>query len=214
MRRRTALRSLLAGTAGLTLPLTGEGTDTRRHLPLKGNIRHSVCSWTFPILPLSELCRVVKSIGFQAIDLVAPDGFKTLKENGIECSMCYTAGKISLTEGWNRIENHEWLVKDYLEAIPVIAQADYRNLICFTGNRNGMDDETGLKNCVTGLKRIMGAAEKTVLRSNWNYSTARWITKIIWQTDRLGELNSANGSARPISSCSMISITCRSVKGM
>jgi len=74
--------------------------------------------------------------------------------------MCYTAGKISLTEGWNRIENHDWLVKDYLDAIPVIAKAGYKNLICFTGNRNGLDDETGLNTCVLGLKRIMGAAEK------------------------------------------------------
>lgn len=160
MRRRTALRSLLAGTAGLTLPLTGDGIGARRQLPLKGNIHHSVCSWTFSFLPLNELCQVVKSIGFKAIDLVAPDGFKTLKENGIECSMCYTAGKVSLTEGWNRTEHHGWLIKDYLEAIPVIAGAGYKNLICFTGNRNGMDDETGLKNCTDGLKKILALAEK------------------------------------------------------
>jgi len=128
--------------------------------PLKGNIRHSVCSWTYDFLSLEELCQVVKKIGFSAIDLVAPSGFKTLQANGIDCSMSYTAGKISLTEGWNRIENHDWLVKDFLDAIPVVAEAGYKNLICFTGNRNGMDDETGLKNCVQGLKRIMGAAEK------------------------------------------------------
>ncbi|MFL5771687.1 MAG: hydroxypyruvate isomerase family protein, partial [Flavisolibacter sp.] len=36
----------------------------------------------------------------------------------------------------------------------------YKNLICFSGNRKGMDDETGLNNCVEGLKQIMSLAEK------------------------------------------------------
>lgn len=162
MRRRTAIRSLLASTAGIGVasPLTAWANSNMELAPLKGNIRHSVCSWTYDFLSLEELCQVVKKIGFSAIDLVAPSGFKTLQANGIDCSMSYTAGKISLAEGWNRIENHDWLVKDFLDAIPVVAEAGYKNLICFTGNRNGMDDETGLKNCVQGLKRIMGAAEK------------------------------------------------------
>ncbi len=32
--------------------------------------------------------------------------------------------------------------------------------MCFSGNRNGMDDEQGLENCVKGLQQIMAAAEK------------------------------------------------------
>lgn len=74
--------------------------------------------------------------------------------------MCYTAGKVSLTEGWNHKENHGWLIKDYLEAIPLVSQAGYKNLICFSGNRKGMDDETGLKNMSEGIKQIIGIAEK------------------------------------------------------
>jgi hydroxypyruvate isomerase len=74
--------------------------------------------------------------------------------------MCYTAGETSLTKGWNNKAHHAWLIKDYLEAIPLVAAAGYTNLICFAGNRNGMDDETGLQNCVEGLKQIMPLAEK------------------------------------------------------
>jgi len=33
------------------------------------------------------------------------------------------------------------------------------NLICFSGNRAGLDDEKGLENCTLGLKRIMKLAE-------------------------------------------------------
>jgi len=73
--------------------------------------------------------------------------------------MCWGA-EISLTEGWNDPKHHETLIKNYLEMIPKVAKEGYTNLICFSGNRNGMDDETGLKNCVQGLKKIMPTAEK------------------------------------------------------
>ena len=33
-------------------------------------------------------------------------------------------------------------------------------MICFSGSRKSLDDETGLKNCVEGLKQIIGVAEK------------------------------------------------------
>ncbi len=41
-----------------------------------------------------------------------------------------------------------------------MVKAGYKDVICFSGNRNGMDDETGLKNCVTGLKQVLPLAEK------------------------------------------------------
>ena len=74
--------------------------------------------------------------------------------------MCYTAGENSLTKGWNNPAYHDQLVKDFTEVIPLAAKAGYKNVICFSGSRNGMDDETGLKNCATGLKQILSLAEK------------------------------------------------------
>ena len=44
--------------------------------------------------------------------------------------------------------------------IPVVAEAGYTNLICFSGNRRGMDDAIGLQNCVLGLNQIIPMAEK------------------------------------------------------
>jgi len=127
---------------------------------LKGNINHSVCQWTYNFLPLEELCQVVKKIGFNAIDLIAPKDWPTLQKYGIYSSMCYISGKVSLTEGFNDKKFHDQLIKEYLEVIPLMVKAGYKNVICFSGNRNGMDDETGLKNCVDGLKQIVGLAEK------------------------------------------------------
>lgn len=164
MKRRDIIKTLATGAAGLAvsskLHAAMQETDNNENYKLKGNINHSVCQWTYNFLSLDELCQLVKKIGFSNIDLLAPKDWPTVKKNGINCSMCYTAGKISLTEGWNHTENHSWLIKDYLEAIPLVAEAGYKNLICFSGNKKGMDDETGLKNMTDGIKQIIGAAEK------------------------------------------------------
>lgn len=162
--RRKAIQQLSAGALAVGLAPVAQAmsnpTNMEMSNALKGNINHSVCYWTLSSMPLEELCVQLKKWGVKAVDLLTPSEFATAKKHGLECSMCYTAGKISLTEGWNNPANHEWLIKDFTEAIPVVAAAGYKNLICFSGNRNRMDDVTGLKNCVTGLKKIMPLAEK------------------------------------------------------
>lgn len=130
----------------------------QQHTNLKGNINHSVCRWTFDKLSVEELCLAVKKMGFAAIDLVGPADWPTLKKHGVYSSMCNGA-EISLTQGWNDKKFHPTLLKNYSEHIDLVANAGYKNLICFSGNRNGMDDETGLKNCADGLKQLMKIAE-------------------------------------------------------
>ena len=73
--------------------------------------------------------------------------------------MCWGAG-LGIEKGWNDPKLHEELIKDYLQIIPKVAESGYTNLICFSGNRNGMNDDVGLKNCADGLKQIMPLAEK------------------------------------------------------
>lgn len=165
MKRRQLIQSLMAGTAGLLVANSAVAAEVAdidvqgENAPLKGRIRHSVCRWTYGHLSLSELCAAVKKIGFAAIDLIGPKEWEVLKTHGIDSSMCNGA-EISLTEGWNNPQYHATLVKNYTDHIDWVAKAGYKNLICFSGNRRGMDDETGLKNCVAGLKQIMSLAEQ------------------------------------------------------
>ncbi len=158
--RRKLIRDLvLAGTAATLAPsLSMTGCESKKKA-LKKNINHSVCRWTYSFLDLDTLCETVKKIGFAAIDLVGPDEWNILKKHGVDSSMCNGA-EISLTEGWNDKQYHNTLIKNYTDHINLVADAGYTNLICFSGNRKGMDEETGLKNCVEGLKKIMGLAEK------------------------------------------------------
>jgi hydroxypyruvate isomerase len=159
--RREAIKHFAIGSIAMTAASAFSFSETaNENFKLKGNIHHSVCQWTFNFLPLEELCQLVKKIDFSAIDLIAPKDWPTLQKYGIYSSMCYISGKVSLTEGFNNKKFHESLIKDYLEVIPLMKTAGYKNLICFSGSRNGIDDETGLKNCQEGLKKILPLAEK------------------------------------------------------
>jgi hydroxypyruvate isomerase len=51
-------------------------------------------------------------------------------------------------------------VAAYSERIEQTKALGLDNIICFSGNRDGMSDEEGMKNCATGLKRILPLAEK------------------------------------------------------
>jgi hydroxypyruvate isomerase len=150
------------GTAGLAINknvTAATKKEDNEMYKLKGNINHSVCRWTYNFLPLEELCSVANKIGLKAIDLIGPKEWGILKKHGLDSSMCNGA-EISLTEGWNDKQYHTTLIKNYTEHINLVAESGYKNLICFSGNRKGMDDETGMKNCVEGLKQIIGLAEK------------------------------------------------------
>jgi hydroxypyruvate isomerase len=160
--RRKWLKQVAAGSLGAaTLTSLGSFANADEELmaELKGNINHSVCWWTYNFIPLDELCLAVKKIGFNAIDLVGPKDWPVLQQHGIFSSMCNGA-EISLTKGWNDKQYHATLIKNYTDHIGLVTKAGYKNLICFSGNRNGMDDETGLKNMTEGIKQIIGLAEK------------------------------------------------------
>jgi len=164
--RRSVIKNFVAGSAALvggTNMLSSFSTinKSENKLTFKGNINHSVCQWTYSFLSVEELCKVVKEIGFNAIDLLGPKDWPTLQKYGIYSSMCYHGGQVSLTNGWNNKTFHEQLIKDYTEVIPLMVKAGYKDVICFSGSRNGMDDETGLKNCVEGLQKILSLAEKS-----------------------------------------------------
>jgi hydroxypyruvate isomerase len=162
MKRRQIIKSFVTGATSLAVGKSyamEQFDDEEIGFGLKGNINHSVCRWTYSHLTLDELCVLVKKLGFSAIDLIGPKEWDILKKHGIYSSMCNGA-EISLVDGWNDKKNHATLIKNYTEHIELVAKAGYKNLICFSGNRRGMNDEIGMENCAEGLKQIMGLAEQ------------------------------------------------------
>lgn len=171
MSRRTALRSF-AGAAALAAVARPLAAEDAKSTPMPAApsdpLRQSVCKWCFPRIPLEDLARQAKDIGLSSIELLNPEDFPPLKKYGLTCAMVnfptaktpqgVTVGGIP--KSWNRIEHHDTLVEIYLKRIDETGDAGFENLICFSGNREKLDDEQGLENCAAGLKKILSHAEK------------------------------------------------------
>ncbi|MFS8615781.1 MAG: TIM barrel protein [Solitalea sp.] len=128
---------------------------------MRGRINHSVCKWCFPDISLESLCKEAKGLGLGSIELLTVKDFPLLQKYGLECGMV-SGVPGGIPRGLNRVENHDRIVEFFEAHIPLVAQSGFRvkNIICFSGNRDGMDDEEGLENCKKGLQRIMPLAEK------------------------------------------------------
>jgi len=168
MSRRQALTTLagttaVIGTAATALRSLAQATAAAEPAKLKGHINHSVCKWCYGKIPLDEFCQAAKAMGITSIDLLNPPDFPTLKKHGLVCAMVSNPtidGLGGIGKAWNRVEHHDKLVQAYEQRIPEVAAAGFTNLICFSGNRDGLDDQKGIENCAAGLKRLMPAAEK------------------------------------------------------
>jgi hydroxypyruvate isomerase len=135
----------------------GHVTRTPTHA---STIKQSVCRWCFNDMPLDDLAANAKRIGLHSVELIGPADFATIKKHGLMCAMVSQAGTGGIPKGWNRVDNHSWLLPAYEERIAAVAAEKWPNVICFSGNRDGLGDDEGLENCAKGLKQLMPAAEK------------------------------------------------------
>ncbi|MFQ3341500.1 MAG: hydroxypyruvate isomerase [Flavobacteriaceae bacterium] len=158
--RRKAIKAMALGSTAMVLPKLGSPDESISDVyPLKGNINHSVCQWCYENVSIETLSLEAKKIGLTGIDLIGPKDWHILKKYNLDSTMCNGA-ELNLVDGFNDIKFHDKLIPRYLEHIDLLAKAGYKNLICFSGNRRGMDDDFGLKNSVIGLKSILSHAEK------------------------------------------------------
>jgi len=158
-------RDMIGKVAGATVvtavtPLnsvfTGAGDAS---LQLKGNIHHSVSQWCYNDIPLEDLAKACKGMGIESIELLGEKDWPTVNKAGLKCAVGY-ATDWGIPKGFNRIENHEKLIADFEAMIPKASAAGVPNLICFSGNREGQNDNEGLINCAKGIRKLMLSAEK------------------------------------------------------
>ena len=158
MERRDFLVTGLAATAGAAAFANAPAGDGPARPPLKGRIRQSVCAWCFGGMKLEDLCAMAKRCGIGAVDLLDEPQWATVRAAGLQCAVANGPGGIA--KGWNRVEQHDALVRRSEELLPKVGAAGIPQMIVFSGNRDGMSDAEGLRNCAAGLRRIMPAAEK------------------------------------------------------
>jgi len=126
---------------------------------LKGNIHHSVSQWCYGDIPLAEFAPACREMGIESIELLNEKDWKSVTDAGLKCAVGY-ATDWGIPKGFNRKANHEKLITDFETMIPKAAAAGVPNLICFSGNREGQNDDEGMINCAAGLRQLMPTAEK------------------------------------------------------
>ena len=159
-------RQLLASAAASAALTTAGAAGTLRadedgpagpYVIKHGRILQTVCQWCYAKMPLDELCAAAAKMGCKGIDLVKPEDWPTLKKHNLVGTMTPSH---KIEKGLNRKENWDECLAAIRTGIEKAAEAGFPNVICFSGNRDGMDDEEGAKNCAAALKQVAGLAEQ------------------------------------------------------
>ena len=122
-----------------------------------GRIKQSVVHWCFDPMPLEELARASASLGLKSVEIVPPEQWHILKKYGLVCAMTPSHGFV---RGLNHTEYHAECLEKLTTAIEATAAAGFPSVITFSGMREGLSDEEGMKNTIDGLKKILPLAEK------------------------------------------------------
>ncbi len=166
--RREAMERLSA-TLALALAVPSNISAATAHLsgeniansPTNRAFSHSVCRWCFNDMPLEDLAKVARDLGISSVELLEPNEWATVKKFGLTCAVGFSQPEgFGIKKGFNRLENHKILLPFYENLIKKAAAAGIPNVICFSGNREGLDDKLGLVNCAKGLREVAKIAEK------------------------------------------------------
>jgi hydroxypyruvate isomerase len=122
------------------------------------NLTQSIVWWCFvPALAPEVFIRAAAEAGYGAIDQAPQEYWPLIREHGLVVSAI--KGHASLTAGLNRASHHAGIEQE-IHANLALAQAwGIPNLICFSGNRDGLDDAAGAEATTAGLARVARAAE-------------------------------------------------------
>ncbi len=127
---------------------------------MMSSIRQSAAWWCFvpDHFTPEEFVRTLAEIGYAAIDLAPVEYLPLAAEHGLAISAI--AAHQPLTRGFNRREQHESLERQVTASLRHAEKWRIPNLICFSGNRDGLADETGALNAAEGLTRVAPLAEQ------------------------------------------------------
>jgi hydroxypyruvate isomerase len=182
MSRRGLLARAAAGAAAaavLPRSVRAETAAPKR----KGRFQQSVSKWCYDkTLSYEDLCRHAARIGYKGIDLIGPEEYPTAKKHGLCASIVRGAGTIP--KGFNRKANHGALLAGLRKDIDFAAANELPNVICFSGNREGLSDEEGVRVCVEGLKQIAGYAEQKKVNVCMEYLNSK-VNHKDYQFDRI-----------------------------
>ena len=148
-----------AGAAALTVPSCAKRVQ---RAATKGRINQSIVHWCFAkYWDVEKACQIAKQLGCKSVELVGPEDWPTLKKHGLTCAIAPNGmPDPPFVKGFNNPKYHDIVIAKTRETIDACAEYNVPSVIAFTGFREDIPDDVGLKNCVNGFKKIVGYAEK------------------------------------------------------
>ena len=118
--------------------------------------RQSACHWCFKDLAIEPFARLCASLGLGGIDFVGPEHAPLLRSFGLIPTLLPSH---DLQRGLNRVEHHAECLAKIRTALEAAAEVGAPSVVCFSGNRAGLDDAAGFKNCAAAIKQVVSLAE-------------------------------------------------------
>src|SRR5262249_30996618 len=125
-------------------------------------IKQSVAWWCFVRGEMTpeKLVRAAAEIGYTGVEIVPQEFWPLVRQHGLTISAI--SAHHSIAEGLNRREHHDRIERELLANIALAVEWGIPNLICFSGNRAGLDDAAGAEATGEGLRRVAQAAGEAV----------------------------------------------------
>jgi hydroxypyruvate isomerase len=103
------------------------------------------------------MCGIAKQLGCKSIELIDPKHWPTLRKYDLVCAI---HGSHGFDKGMNNPKYHDMCLAKLRDSIDACCEYGFLNVITFTGFREDIPDNEGIKNCVNGYKKIIPHAEK------------------------------------------------------
>jgi len=166
MNNTISRRHLLKGVSILPF-LAGSVSVLGQDTPppsIKGNIRQAVVFGHGNLRDLFSkdpqgTAKQLLEMGILGLDLVNPEEWESVMKTGLVVTLSRTPAA-SQQDSFNHVQFHDKMEEVYNDLIPKAAKAGVKQVICFSGHRRELSDDEGIRNCITGLKRVIPTAEK------------------------------------------------------
>jgi hydroxypyruvate isomerase len=132
--------------------------DRSRNMLMSSMLPATVWWCLEPQCSPSEIVELSLRAGYAGVELAPQEEWSRIAAAGL--TIVSHRGHDTLEDGLNRIKNHDRIEHEILNNLEMAQKWHIPVLICFSGNRDGLDDEAGAEATAMGLSRVAAAAEE------------------------------------------------------
>lgn len=120
------------------------------------SFKQAFSRWTLGELT-DEQIKQIFDLGITGVEMPKPEEYDRWLGAGF--TIASIVGHGTLTDGLNKKENHSRIADEVRANLEVAKKYGIPNLICFSGNRDGISEEEGAANTIEGFRLIAADAE-------------------------------------------------------